>query len=257
MIENSLQTVVSILGIAAVLMYLIGGLIVFLYLAKYGVVEYQILQTKFLVIGVYYFVIIIASVLLSFIPAILLIYTSNSVYNFLFLLSISISIIFMILRFQIDETRNGFIALLILVLLGSISFIFPIIAIIKASLNNTSIFDSNILIFQASIIFLLSFISQAYYYANCIYGKKRLFFSRNEAFGIGTPIRIKIASDKETITLLSNIGIPVNQEYITEEIVLLDESDRHYIIGIPTKNSYKAVKVSKEAVKSVIYIDWL
>src|SRR5512138_1359059 len=68
---DQLGQVISIFTAAAAAVYILGGFIVNLYLTQYGIVEYQVVQIKFLAVGLMYLAIDLFVNLFSYFIALL------------------------------------------------------------------------------------------------------------------------------------------------------------------------------------------
>ncbi len=255
---DALQLAAALLGLLTIVMYVFGGLIVFLHLARYGIIDYQLFQLKFLVTGIYFSLILLAAIILSFIPALFLAASSNFYLTLLLIASLISSIVFVFLRHRarVASRWHDIRSLTLLILVSAIGFIFPIAACIRSFYSNLSVLDALILRGLAFSALLVLLVTQAYYYAVQIYGVLRSRHFHQEPFGLGIPVRVRLVGSEETFTFLLHLGIPLASPTTTALITRLDETSDYYIVRALIEKQYRAAKIAKDIVKGVLYVGW-
>jgi hypothetical protein len=257
-----MQTIAGAVGLVVAITYVIGGLIVNLHLSRYGITEYQILRVKYLVVGLTYLTNFIAVLFLAAIPATLLI-ESSSLLQYVFLVASLLASVWLLwlwgrpLRTSKQRTLRSWGSWWFWLVLSTVSSIFPIMIGIRLLLNALITFESGVLIILAFLASVLSFIGQIYYYARYLYGHPNPTFGSFgsvDPIGMGIPVKIRLAGEAKDISLLKSMGVPSVQPELTDDLVLLDETDTHYIVGIPIDGDIRAAKVKKDIVKSILYL---
>ena len=114
-------------------------------------------------------------------------------------------------------------------------------------------YESAISAGQAILAILLSFMGSIYYYARHLYGRQNVIFGSVDPIGMGIPIPVQLAGESENISLLAKLGVPLLQPETTDKILLLDETNTHYIVGISNQEETRAVEVTKDMVKAIRY----
>lgn len=256
-IAKILQVLIGISGLALGATYVVGGLIVNLHISRYGITQYQVLRIKYLVVGLTYFTNFIAVLLLAAIPAIFVVASSLLLQQVFLIASLLASVGLLWLWGKSTPSKSFLFSWRLWVIAGAISSIFPLLVIIKLGLIwglGKSINYETILIFvQACIAGVLSFIGQTYYYARYLYGRHNVVFGATDPIGTGIPIQVRLTGEKDKISLLTNVGVPMLNPETTDKVLLLDETDTHYIIGIPEETRFQAVEVAKDIIKAIRY----
>ncbi len=255
-ITELIKNLASIIALVIGITYIIGGLIVNLYLTRYGVTEYQILRVKFLVVGLVYIANAISIFALAATPAIFLIAINQFLQQGLFVVSLISSVLLLWLWAKSIDTNKKpkFRPWRIWVALGTLSSIFPLVAIIRLAITGLVDIYSWFLSVEAILAGVLTIIGQVYYYARYLYGRPNLVLGASDPVGMGTPVNVQLAGEEKNMSYLQNLGVPFIQANVTDEVLLLDETDKEYIIGVITKTSTQAIKVSKDIIKAIIYL---
>lgn len=241
--------------------YIIGGLIVNLNLTRRGITEYQILKVNYLVVGVIFLLQSLAIFVFAAIPAFFLLLIEDRVHlgaqllNILTILAAS-SLILIWAKVPPDtpsilgQWRFWF-------FVSALGAIFPMMILIRHLLVPTFDLYSVVLITQALMSGVLIFLAQIYHYSAFYYGRPKPEGAL-DPIGIGIPTRVQLACSREEAVLLENLGIPMQPSGITGDVLLIDETDKQYILGLrqsPDQDPLekKTFKISKEMVKAILY----
>jgi hypothetical protein len=257
-IAGAINTIISFSGLILGSTYVIGGLIVNLHLSAYGITQYQILRTKYLAVGLTYLTNFLAVIALAAIPAIFLI-NSNFFIQQLFLIASLLASVFLLWLWgkTTFRKRSVLFSWRSWVALGTIAFIYPLMVTIRLGLilglDGQINYESAISAGQAILAILLSFMGSIYYYARHLYGRQNVIFGSVDPIGMGIPIPVQLAGESENISLLAKLGVPLLQPETTDKILLLDETNTHYIVGISNQEETRAVEVTKDMVKAIRY----
>ena len=112
-------------------------------------------------------------------------------------------------------------------------------------------YESALSLGQAFLASVLSFVGQTYYYARHLYGQHNVIFGAVDPIGMGIPVQVQLVGEKDKISLLAHIGVPMLKPEATDKVLLLDETDSHYIIGLSSNTGLQAVEVAKDIVKAI------
>ena len=138
----------------------------------------------------------------------------------------------------------------VLWLLGALSLAYPVIIGLRQEITGARDLISGIFVAGAILITFVALMGQIYYYARYIYGNPSTF----DPIGMGIPVMVKLAGIDKDITLLAHIGIPSEQVDLTQQVMLIDETDNHYIVGVDVGPQRKVFKINKELVKGIVYL---
>jgi hypothetical protein len=238
--------------------YVIGGLIVNLNLARRGIVEFQILKVKYLVVGLIFLLHMLGAFVMAAIPAFFLLLLENNVFvlqgvNILSMIAAG-SLIVIWAKLPMDTTSRfstweyWFVASLI-------GAVFPTLILMRHIFAPKFDVYSIVLIAQAIMTAALTFLSQVYHYSIFYYGHARRGLRTLDPIGIGAPIPVQFGCEESKIKLLKNMGIPVKKSNITERLMLIDETDKHYIVSYLDEENEdeKTLKITKDMVKAILY----
>jgi len=255
-----IQMIIS--GSALILggMYLIGGLIVNLNLTRRGITEYQILKVKYLVVGLIFLLQSLGIFVLASIPAFFLLALSGHrlIVQLLNLLSMAASIVLLRVWAKLPKDTTSFLGQWrFWFLVSTIGSLFSMMILIRQLLVPRSDIYAVLLSVQALMSGVLVFIAQIYHYSAFYYGRAKPQGAL-DPIGIGIPTAVQLACDEKAVGLLQGLGVPVDATGITEEVLLIDETDKQYIIGLkraPKERAEeeRALKVSKEMIKAILY----
>lgn len=256
-ITTIISTIISTTGLILGATYVIGGLIVNLYLSRYGITQYQIIRVKYLVVGLTYLTNFIAILFLSAIPAVFVITLGFFIQQLFLIASMLASVCLLWLWGNTPSKKTIFFSWRFWVVIGTISSIFPLMVGIRLGLSVALAGQINyelvIAIVEAILASVLSFVGQTYYYARHLYGRHNMIFGSVDPIGMGIPVRVQMAGESVKISLLAKLGVPTLEPETTDTVLLLDETDTHYIIGISHKSEIQAVEVAKDLVVAIRY----
>jgi hypothetical protein len=257
MLMQIIQTVATGSAVLLGITYIIGGLIVNLNLARRGVVEYQILKVKYLVVGLIFLLQSIGVFGFAALPAFALLLLVNSVLGYQVVNVISmlaaIGLLVVWSRYP-SNTKSFFVDWKFWFACSAIGAVFPMMVLISQLLVPRLYLPWSIVIAQAVMTGALTFMAQLYHYAAFYYG--RLHTNALDPIGVGIPTRVRMACDPEKIQLLKNLGVPVNADNTTSDLYLIDETDKHYIISyqlVAGEKTDETLKIDKDIVKAILY----
>ncbi|HLY29079.1 MAG TPA: hypothetical protein VKQ72_22225 [Aggregatilineales bacterium] len=253
-----LQNITTIGALILGSAYVVGGLIVNLHLARYGITEYQVLRVKYLVVGLIYLVttliVMVCSAILTTIFLVISATPSSTLGLGAFSLLACLAL-FGLWAFEKrgwnSRWRRRFGAEAVYVSLSAFAYFFPVYVAFRLFLGGLGDGSLTVLLigFGAGIAFL-TFVAQIYFYAAYLYGDPRNL----DPIGMGIPVAIKLAADEANVMLLSHMGIPVSTPDITERLLLIDETDAHYILATGAPPDLQVFKVNKDLIKGIIYL---
>jgi hypothetical protein len=245
---ETLQSLAGLVGIGLGLTYIVGGLIVSLHLARYGINEYQIVRVKYLVVGLVYLLNVLVTLILVALPALALAASALMVMQAIALASLGAAVALLIFWARAREGRWR-----TWVILGTLALLFPMLIFLRQVLANPQGFLESALIMEAVVIGLLGFSGQVYYYARFIYGDATVFVGGIDPTGTGAVGRVRLAGE---IGFLRELGIPLTNDRFSAEVALIDEMDSHYLIGIPSEGGLQAIKIDKSVIKAIQYLGY-
>jgi hypothetical protein len=257
-IQQLIDLLISAGGLALAVTYVTGGLIVNLYLSQYGIMQYQVLKVKYLVVGLTYFTNFIALMLLAALPAFFLLAAGSLLSRVVLIVSLLASTSLFLLWGRSGQSKSRRFSWLFWVAAGSLASVFPLMVVIRLLLglwlDRPIDYEFGLLILLACLAGILSFLGQLYYYSRYLYGKPNVILGAVDPIGMGSPMQIKLTGEKSEISRLSHLDVPMANAETTEDVVLFDETNTHYIIGIPQgEDDYQAVEVQKDIVKAIRY----
>ena len=245
---ETLQSLAGLVGIGLGLTYIVGGLIVSLHLARYGINEYQIVRVKYLVVGLVYLLNVLVTLILVALPALSLAGSTLMVMQAIALASLGASLALLILWARALDGRWRY-----WVILGVLALLFPMLIFVRQVLAHPEGFLEATLILEAAVIGVLGFSGQVYYYARFIYGDATVFAGGIDPTGTGAVGRVRLAGE---IGFLRELGVPLINNTFSAEVALIDEMDSHYLIGIPSERGLQAIKVDKSVIKAIQYLGY-
>jgi len=259
-IFNFLQTLITSSAIFLGFTYVIGGLIVNLNLTRRGVVEFQILKVKYLVVGLVFLLHSIGVFVFAALPALGLLFISNQI-----LLMQLINLVSMLAAISLiliwARLYPGSQSLLIRwgywFWASAIGATFPMLVLVRQILTLNTEIVWIIFSVQGILTAALTFLAQVYHYSAFYYGRPSSLGAL-DPIGVGIPTRVKIACHPETATLLSNLGVEVGEDLVTQDLFMIDETDKHYILGfvrLPVQDGNdRTLKVDKDIVKAILFV---
>lgn len=240
------------------LTYIVGGLIVNLSLARRGVVEFEILKTKYLVVGIVFLLHVAGVFTFAVLPAFALLlptWQSEILLQVINLVSMLASGSLMVIWARYPSNTKSFLGTwwywFIASMLGAI---FPMLILLRQVLAPRPDVIWVIVIAQAVLTAALTFLAQAYHYSAFYYGQN-LGFGGLDPIGVGIPSRVQLACDEKASAALEELGISTSPNGITENLYLIDETDKHYIVGFrrEAERGEQTLKIDKSLVKAILY----
>lgn len=256
-IQNLATASAVVLGIT----YIIGGLIVNLNLARRGLVEYQILKVKYLVVGIIFLLQTAGVFVFASLPA-LLIATRNI--NDIYILEI-INIVSMLSGIgllyawaRLTTSSNSFFrSWWFWFFASALGYLFPAMQVIRVYLFPVDNVIRQVVNGQAAMTAVLTFLAQVYHYSAFYYGTAGMMGAR-DPIGMGIPSRIRLSCTPENAALLRNLGAPMTERNVSETVYLLDETDSSYIVALSPHADAPGVvgtlKVDKSLVKAILFL---
>lgn len=256
-ISTLVSTLLSTTGLLLGITYIVGGVIVNLHLSRFGITQYQVIRVKYLAVGLTYLTNFIAILLLSAIPAIFLLTLPFLLQQIFMVISLLASVSLLWLWGTQSRFKPFFYSWRFWVILGALSSIFPLAILVRSALALTLLgtirYELAITGFEAILAGFLSFIGQTYFFARHLYGRSNTVFGSIDPIGMGIPVRVQLAGETAKISLLKKLGVPALLPEVTDTVLLLDETDKHYIVGISQENEIQAVEVAKELIAAIRY----
>jgi hypothetical protein len=260
MIINFLQTLITSSAILLGFTYVIGGLVVNLNLARRGVVEFQILKVKYLVVGLVFLLHSVGVFVFAALPAFGLLYFSNQVIvmQLLNLISMMAAIFLILIWIRQPSGSQSFLTTWTYWFVTSaIGASFPMLVFIRQIMAPSTELTWIIISAQAILTAALTFLAQIYHYAAFYYGRPSSLGAL-DPIGVGIPPKVRVACQNETATLLKNLGVEIGEDQITQVLFLIDETDKHYILAFERlpgrKGENRTIKVDKDIIKAILFI---
>ncbi|MBN2502696.1 MAG: hypothetical protein JXB38_18095 [Anaerolineales bacterium] len=251
-----IQAVASASAVILGITYIIGGLVVNLNLARRGITEYQILKVKYLVVGIIYLLYAAGIIVLAMVPAFFLVqYINHRMFpQVLNILSIGASVFLLYLWSKPPKNSDSFLVRWwFWVAAGTVTMIFPQMVLIRQLMSLALDAYSLLLTAQAVFAGTLAFIAQIYHYS-CYYYGRHSAATALDPIGVGVLIPVRLAGDKDKMAILTELGISMIKPGITEWILLIDETDKHYIVSVEREEGENTFKVSKDLVDAILYM---
>jgi hypothetical protein len=260
MFFNLLQVLITSSAIFLGFTYVIGGLVVNLNLSRRGVVEFQILKVKYLVVGLVFLLHSVGVFAFATLPAFGLLYFSNHIillqFINLFSMLSAISLILIWARMA-SGSQSFFTTWTYWFVASAIGASFPMLVFIRQLIAPNIEITWIILSVQAALTAALTFLAQIYHYSAFYYGKQSSFGTL-DPIGIGVPSRVRFACKPETSSLLKNLGLEIGDDHISQDLFLIDETDKHYIFGferLPGQDGNdRTIKVNKEIIQAILFV---
>lgn len=257
-----IQNIATISAVALGLTYIIGGLIVNLNLARRGLVEYQILKVKYLVVGVIFLLQSVGVFLFASLPAFLIaivIVSNIYIFELINILSMLSGISLLIAWARLSTSSNSYYKTWSFWFVAStIGYIFPALMVFRELLSPVDNIIRTVVIGQSVLTAILIFLAQIYHYSAFYYGTPSKLVGTLDPIGVGIPSKIQIACTAENAALLKNLGVSVNKKNVTDQLFLIDETDSTYIIAfdlIPNEHDHSGtLKIDKSLVKAILFI---
>lgn len=253
MLGDTLQLITSIAALLLGAAYVFGGLVVNLHLARYGVIEYQVLRIKYLVVGLVFMANFVAVLVGASVATLVALSLSPSTGLTAYLVMSLLAAILLIGLWALEKRfrkRNLVLNWVIFWVLSTLALLHPVMVAVRQSIVGSTTLYEAVQIAGAGLAGILALIGQVYFYAGYIYGNPAAL----DPVGMGIPVRVRLAGTKADIELLRNLGLPAEPETdLTGGLLLLDETDSHYIIATGTTAIEQVFKIDKGLVKGIVY----
>lgn len=244
-------------GAALGFTYVVGGLIVNTHLSRYGVTEYQILRAKYLAVGLVYLLNITVNLIPAAIIALLLISLGQLATQLAGIAALLAAGWLLKLWSQRKIRRPFFSSWRLWVFLSVVSLVFPLMVIARLFLTGITTILDGVLVIEAVVLGLLAITTQVYFYAKFLYAQPTVFAGALDPTGMGAAVWAKLAGKQEEIAFLRQMGVPFESDELTGNVLLIDETESHYIIGLDTDDGTRAIKVNKDVIKAIQYLDYV
>jgi hypothetical protein len=255
--SDTIQLITSVGALLLGAAYVIGGLIVNLHLSRYGVTEYQVLRVKYLVVGLIYLASFVATIPLSWLILVLFSLFAPVVATTDILIAFSLIAVILLGLLGIYRSKSRtlqssrFIGIgwTVFALLTALSLDYPL----RVSLFGPTPGSPEQITFRSAMVIvigILSLMGQIFYYSRYLYGNSNAL----DSVGMGIPVKVKLAGTEENITLLEHMGLPTQPPDMTAEVLLIDETDSHYILGTGANPAMKVYKIDKALIKGIVYL---
>jgi hypothetical protein len=260
---DTIREIASVAGFFLGIVYSIGLMIVTIHLNRYGITSVNLVQARYLVVGIVYLIHVLGLAIFSA-PFALLIMYFMSIENSAYIL-----------------TPLGILGL-VSILLASytpITFENKMRKQFKSSLNqklfwrywHVTMFLSMLILWHTlarSAIsgdipskFVFTSLSIAVLFTGVVYYTIFLYHSPLsvgnpilELIGAGRPMQIRLTVDKDKASGLQDYGLFPSQDKLSNPLLLLDETNEEFIVLINFKGKHRAVKINKSVVNSIIYL---
>ena len=258
LIQNLATGGAVVLGVV----YILGGLIVNLNLARRGVVEYQVLKVKYLAVGIIFMFHFLGVVIFTFIPVVLLvvsagnasaIQTISQILSFPSILA-ALGLLYVWSRYP-SNTQSFVGKWWFWFALSVLATLYPLFVILHQAflpIFNLEWTFNTVLSVLAGV---LTIMAQLYHYSSFYYGRPPAA-GVLDPIGMGIPIRVNVICDETISADLMALGLPVEKNII-HNVYLIDETTEHYMIsqeqvpgGIGSNQTYK---INKSLVKAILH----
>jgi hypothetical protein len=257
MLIEIIQTIAAGSAILLAIIYIVGGLIVKLNLARRGVIEFEILKNKYLVVGLVFLLHSIGIFTLAALPGFMLLLLANNLIalQLVNLLSmVAASSLLVIWTKYPSNTKSVLGGWWFWVFISAIGATFPMFMLLRQIISPRFDVMWIIFTFQAIMTSALTFLAQVYHYSAFYYGRVHGFGSL-DPIGVGIPVRVRLACDKTAGTLLKGLGISTKNGVTTDYLYLIDETSNHYIVSMEREASHTGdtFKIEKSVIKGIQY----
>jgi hypothetical protein len=142
-----LETLVGASALLVGVIYIVGGLIVNLHLANYGVTEYQILRVKYFVVGITFVTNAIAILFLASIPGFLILTLDFYVQQLFLIASLSASVLLLwVWAKPVESERRFLFTWRFWILAGSVASVYPLSVAIRMMIVPQMTFESGLML---------------------------------------------------------------------------------------------------------------
>lgn len=258
-----LDVVQTFLAASAVLLgfvYIVGGLVVNLNLTRRGIIEFQILKVKYLVVGLIFLLHAIGAFSFATLPAIGLLFFAKNllVMQFICIFSIFSSATLLWIWARVRSSQLSFWTRWNYWFIASVgAALFPMTVLLRQIVSPTDEIEWLILSVEALLVAALTFLAQIYHYSAFYYGRPSPMGAL-DPIGIGIPSRVRLACEPAGAPLLESLGISIGKDHVTQDLFLIDETDQHYIVAferIPgQEGNDRTLKIDKSMIRAMLFI---
>lgn len=261
-IGDIIQNVATSSAVGLGIIYIIGGLIVNLNLTRRGIVEYQVLKVKYLVVGMIFMFQFFGVVIFTFIPVILIFsYSYNTITVQIInqttsIVSILAALALLVVWSRYPPNTKSFVGKWwFWFVLSVVAAFYPLFVLLHQVFAPNASFEwiSNSVL--AVLVGALTILAQIYHYSSFYYGRPSSTGAL-DPIGMGIPTRVNILCDKSLSPALKEMGLSV-QRNIIRDVYLIDETSDQYIISqeqVPGgAGDNKSYKINKNLVKVILH----
>lgn len=260
---QGLESLLGSLGLVVGVTYVIGGLIVNLNLSQYGVTEYQIVRVKYLAVGMTFLINAVWNLMPGALAAFALLIWLPSPWWWVIAIFSLLAGVWLLWFWARPRTSAAGVKVLgwqlgcwrFWVIVTAAAWVYPLMVMIRQWIAPQSDVFSVLLAALAFLVGVLACVGQVYYYGRYIYGDIGSLFGGVDPIGSGQLVRVQLSGKPEDIEVLQGMGIPIARPGLTDAVMLIDETETHYLIGIPHQIGHRAVKVVKEMVRAILYLN--
>jgi hypothetical protein len=267
-LSELIQNIATSGAILLAVTYIVGGLIVNLNLTRRGLVEYQVLKVKYLVVGIVFLFQSVGVFVFAGLPAFALLVLSVSVevgnlwwFQVVNVISMLAAILLLAVWSRYSANAKSFVIQWPFWFAASaIGAIFPMLVLLRQWLlwDRAAFWNDAFWVLvsaEALMTATLTFMAQIYHYAAFYYGRPRSNHVL-DPIGVGLPTRVDLICDGTIAADLLELGLPLHKNII-RDVYLIDETDQHYIIaleqipGVESKN--ETCKIGKPFVRAILH----
>lgn len=257
-INEIIQNIATGGAVVLGIIYVVGGLIVNLNLTRRGIVEYQVLKVKYLVVGMIFMFQFFGVVIFTLIPVALIFWFSYNLQTVqaTSVLSILASLTLLIVWSRYPPNTKSFLGKwwfwFVLSVLATLFPLFVLLYEVFFPNTNSQWISLSVL---AVLTGALTILAQIYHYSSFYYGRPSSTGAL-DPIGMGIPTRVHILCDKSISPALKELGLSV-QKNIIHDVYLIDETNDQYIISqeqVPGgAGNNKSYKINKNLVKVILH----
>lgn len=261
-IGDLIQTVATGGAVILGLVYILGGLIVNLNLARRGVVEYQILKVKYLAVGIIFMFHFLGVVIFTFIPVVFLVVvagnaqTIQAISQILSFPSILAALALLYVWSRYPSNTASFVGRWwFWFVLSVIATLYPLFVILHQALIPNFNLEWSFNTVLSILTAILTLMAQLYHYSSFYYGKPPAL-GVLDPIGMGIPIRVNVICDETISDDLTALGLPIERN-ILRDVYLIDETTEHYMISreqVPGgAGNNETYKINKNLIKAIMH----
>jgi hypothetical protein len=263
-----IQKLAGMLAAIVGLLYIAGGVIVNLYLSRFGVSEYKILKAKYLAVGLNFLISLSLFISVVGIIAVFIVPVGSPVDLQVRLIISTITLCCFTILYYSQRFRSCLKRLwsrIFKCVDQKISYQFWVFGVMGISLYPVSFAHSyawatnniqqiELYIGLAMLYSIVGLAILTFYFGIELYASPiPAGPSATDFMGTGKIQRIRMVGRAEDFELLEKLGIALEFPELTAEVGLIDETDDYYLIVIENEKRERAVKIYKDLVKGISY----